>query len=40
MEAVLGPGGEHVGDGKEEISQETIRSPKPSLLKILINSGY
>ncbi len=36
MEAVLGPGGEDVGDGKKKkYRQRSIRSPKPTLLKIL-----
>ena len=36
MEAVLGPGGENVGDGKrKKYRRRSIRSPKPSLLKIL-----
>ena len=36
MEAVLGPGGEEVGDGKKKKHrQRSIRSPKPALLKIL-----
>jgi hypothetical protein len=36
MDAVLGPGGEHVGDGrKKKNRQKSIRSPKPALLPIL-----
>jgi hypothetical protein len=36
MEAVLGPGGEDVGDGrKKKYRSRSIRSPKPTLLNIL-----
>ena len=36
MEAVLGPGGEDIGDGKKKKHrQRSIRSPKPALLQIL-----
>jgi len=36
MDAVLGPGGEHIGDGhKQKNRQRSIRSAKPALLPIL-----
>ena len=36
MDAVLGPGGEHIGDGRKgKNSQRSIRSAKPALLPIL-----
>jgi hypothetical protein len=36
MEAVLGPGGEEIGDGrKKKNRKKSIRSAKPSLLPVL-----
>jgi hypothetical protein len=36
MEAVLGPGGERVGDGRRKKARgRSIRSPKPALLPIV-----
>ena len=36
MEAVLGPGGEEIGDGRKKKNRKrSIRSPKPALLPVL-----
>ena len=36
MDAVLGPGGEHVGDGRKKKNRaKSIRGPKPALLPIV-----
>ena len=36
MEAVLGPGGEEIGDGRRKKNRtKSIRSPKPPLLPVL-----
>jgi hypothetical protein len=36
MDAVLGPGGENIGDGRKKKNRtKSIRSPKPALLPIV-----
>jgi hypothetical protein len=40
MDAVLGPGGERIGDGRRKKSRgRSIRSAKPALLPVLGGQG-
>jgi hypothetical protein len=37
MEVVLGPGGKKIGDGRKKKNRtKSIRSPKPSLLPVIL----